>query len=243
MSKESLIGRLEALKHGDEVGVYTIVVDKCIIVKEFMENPSPGALGVGEVATETASAASLVGDKSATTNEAHACDASIHLHEPWLEIIEEDAKGDDWHLRIVGSDIRQLCKLVRLFQKEAIKQQAGECIQTTPVCNHRDEGCIQTSETSDIRERTEIEFWKVFHAHGDIPFNDAVRLAIRSALSLRSPMPVVVSLERCAMEAARWMNCVEVGFSNWDDLTPRAKDAYRDQAKAVLNAAGVKYVD
>lgn len=59
---------------------------------------------------------------------------------------------------------------------------------------------------------------------------------------LRSTKPVSVSLERCAQAIFAEDDSIYIGVA-YGELSEGQKEKYRDMAKAVLDAAGVKYGD
>src|SRR3982751_3340651 len=47
--------------------------------------------------------------------------------EQWLVYMEKCARLDDWHMSIVGSDIRQLISLIRAYQAAPVRESGDAC--------------------------------------------------------------------------------------------------------------------
>lgn len=58
---------------------------------------------------------------------------------------------------------------------------------------------------------------------------------------LKPHLQAPVSLEKCAIAASQWLNGIRYEKPQWETIAAKSQAGYKDQAKLMLEAIGVKY--
>lgn len=116
----------------------------------------------------------------------------------------------------------------------------GILIRTDKLWNTR---TTQPQSAVDELEMVTIAIRNAAHDGYDCPVDtgDAEGLARVAIKALRPHLQAPVSLEKCAIAASQWLNGIRYEKPQWETIAAKSQAGYKDQAKLMLEAIGVKY--